>query len=299
MTPINAIDDGTESVGWDGKLLCRIQRWSDNPREHPLPNHSVAQVEPNVFSRYATYALQSVLISFADSNLLSSLQNETTSLILGQQRIYPEENNTYAVRHLSSGYTEIEAFAPGLELGETNLIPIQGFERGFTRWTHRSLFKAAGMTNVLLLAEYNRFSPIRGKLIQNRAVTAQISFHPTSRESSTFRPIITEKTINVLDYSSRNEILPWTKGMVDWYCQYKFTNQNWDFDSNYIYSQVAQFKTNLSLMNGYPKDMLAKANTIYAYQSSPAFQSHRTMFICFFIGFSILSAAIFRFKMQR
>ncbi len=295
LTPIKSVDDGTESVGWDGKLLCLIQRWSDNPHEHPLPNHSLAYVEPSVFSRYAGFALQSVLTAFADSNLLSDLEKGQIPVILGVQRIYPEENNTYKVRHLSSGYTEIEAFSPGLELGEAGLVPVKGLEQGFTRWTHRSNFAVADRTNGFgeLYVEYNRFSPIGGKLVQNRTVTGKISFQSKNQEVSAFRPAITENSLTVLDYSSRYEILPWTKGIVDWCCQYKLSNQSWNFDTNYINAQVAQLKTNMISMNGYPKERLAKANTLSAYQAPPKWGAHRVITLCFLIVFSVLSAGAF------
>jgi hypothetical protein len=301
LTPIKTLDDTAESVGWDGKLLCLIQRWSDIPHTNLLRTNSLAHVEPSVFSRFATPALQSVLTAFADSNLLSSLENGQIKVILGDRRVYPEENNIYRVRHLSSGYTEIEAFSPGLELGKEGLVPVKGLEEGFTRWTHRSIFTADSATNGLreLLVEYNRFSPINGKLVQNRAVTGRISLRSENQEVSVFRPAITEKSLTVLDYSSRNELLPWTKGAVDWCCQYKFNSRNWDFDTNFINAQVAQVKTNMILTGGYPKDLLAKANTLSAYQAPSIAESHRVITLCVLIGFTVLSAGVFWFGLRR
>lgn len=305
LTPAKSSADVAESAGWDGELLCLIQRWSNpqkwsnGPQTSLLRTNSLAYVEPSVFSRYASFALQPILVAFADSNLLSNLEKGQIPAILGNMRVYPEENNIYAVRRLSSGYTEIEAFSPGLKLGTTNLVPIPGFERGFTRWTHRSIFTASNTTNVTLSVEYNRFSPINGKLVQNRTVTAQISFCTTNQEKSSFRPIITENSIVVQDCSSRYEILPWTKGAVEWICQYEFTNKNWDFDTNSINAQLAQFKTNMILMGGYPKDLLAKANTIYEYRASPTLQSHRIITLSVLIGFSVLSAIALWFSSRR
>jgi hypothetical protein len=306
LTPIRSMDDGAESVGWDGKLLCLIQRWSDSPhvdalRTNSLRTNVLAHVEPSVFSRYATFALQSVLIAFADSNLLSSLEKGQIPVILGPMRVYPEENNTYKVRHLSSGYTEIEAFSPGLELGESGLVPVKGLEQGFTRWTHRSNFTADGATDTLqeFFVEYNRFSPVRGKLVQNRAVTGKIVLRSENHEASVFRPAISEKTLTVLDYSSRYELLPWTKGIVDWCCKYEFNSQNWNFDTNYINAQVAQLKANMISMNGYPKERLAKANTLAAYNAPPLLESHRVIILCVLIGFSVLSFGAFWFGSRR
>jgi hypothetical protein len=242
-----------------------------------------------------------VLIAFADSNLLSSLEDGKTPVILGVQRVYPEENNTYKVRHLSSGYVEIEAFSPGLELGNTGLVPVPGFEQGFTRWTHRSNFAVTSGTNAgeELSVEYSRFAPISGKLVQNRAVTGKISFHSENQKMLGFRPAIVEKSINVFDYSMRYELLPWTKGIADWYVLYKFNNQSWDFDTNYINAQVAQVETNMIYANGYPKELLAKANTLSVYQALPKWVSHRVIILCVLIGFSVLSAGMFWFGSRR
>ncbi|HEY5298226.1 MAG TPA: hypothetical protein VIK59_09890 [Verrucomicrobiae bacterium] len=301
LTPLKTINDNAESVGWDGKLLYLIQRWSDikNVNASALRTNSLAFVEPSVFSHRASFALQSVLSAFADSNLLSSLENGKISVILGEQRIYPEENNTYKVKHLSSCNTEIEAFSPGLELGEKGLVPVRGFEQGFKRWTQRSNFTNVDSTNILLLTEYNRFSPVSAKLVQDRAVTAKISFHSENQDRSVFFPAITEKSLTVLDYSSRYEILPWTKGTVEWYCRYKLTNQNWDFDTNFISAQVRQFKTNMILMHGYPKDLLAKANTVSAYQALAKWQIRRAIILCVLIGFSVLCAGMLWFGLRQ
>jgi len=296
LTPGQTLDDTAESVGWDGNLLCLIQRWSAIPHNPgALRTNSLAYVEPNVFSRYASMPLQAVLIAFADSNLVSKLGQGQLPVILGWKRVYPEENNTYKVTHPAAGATEITASSPGLELGRTGLVPIGGLEQGFTRWTHRSSFTLADQPDGpgSLAIEYNRFSPVNGKLVQNRAVKGRITFQRENQPVAAFRPVITESSLTVMDYSCRYDIFQWTKGLSYWSCQYKLDRRGWNFDTNYIMSQVAQLKGNLAAMNGYPKALSDKANTLAVYAPVPVWGSQRIITICVLIAFSVFSAVAF------
>jgi hypothetical protein len=293
LVPIKSIVDVAESVGWDGKVLRLIARWSDIPNETSSRTNSIAYIEPTVFSRYSSYSLQSILVAFADSNSISNLEKGLTPVILGPMRTYPEEYNTYQVKHQTSGYTEIEATSPGLELGLSGLVPIKGFEQGFTRWTHRSNFAdVIGLTNGIreFFVEYNRYSPVNKKLIQIRAVTGKFVLQQENQDDVVFRPKITEQKLTVKDYSSRFELDSWTKGAADWCCFYDLANQNWNFDTNKVRAQVSQVKENMKERGGYPKDLLAVANTVYAYKSRPAWGIHRIAIICFMVGFSIFTA---------
>lgn len=290
VMPINAEDDIAESAAWDGENLYLIQRWHDARRMGLPRDKSLGFVEPNVFSRWATEALVSVLIAFADSNALTHLQDGQFPVNLGPRRLYPEENNTYTVRRLESGLVEIEAHCPGLELGSTDLIPIFGFDKGFLRWKHSSnLGSVSGAKgSIEEVVNYDRFAPMKGQLIQERKVTARILFDSEPEKPLVFRPTITESSLTVLDYSARVELFPYTKGIIDWFHQYELTNRIWNYDTNLVSKTIADVKTLLAKENGPPKELIKKSNSIYAYESSPSWGKRRIMIVGILIIISIL-----------
>jgi len=42
-------------------------------------------------------------MAFADTNILASMRQGGELIILGERRLYPEENNTYEINQLPSG----------------------------------------------------------------------------------------------------------------------------------------------------------------------------------------------------
>jgi hypothetical protein len=249
LVPIKTQDEIAESAGWDGNDLFLIQRW---PKSKGLPRtESLGFIEPTVFSRYATPALTSVLSAFADSNELSRLKSGGEIVILNTYRSYPEESNTFTVGYLSSGGIQVTAQCPGLKFDMTGkLLPVQGFEHGFTRWTFTSNLKG---TNALL-TEYNRFDPDQEKLVQTRKVISEISFEGENAGASGFQPEIKENRLVVFDYSQRQTLLQfYREGLTDQNHTYYLTNHLWNFD---FYSNIVardfQFKKMKLRTNGIP-----------------------------------------------
>ncbi|MGA9777508.1 MAG: hypothetical protein WBS33_04490, partial [Verrucomicrobiia bacterium] len=121
-----------ESAGWDGKLLRIVQNFSDKPGPGQPRNRWLGTVEPNVFSRHATPATTSILMAFADTNILARMRQGRVLIILGERRLYPEENNTYEIKEFPSGGLEIRATCPGQKVARGGNTPIPGFEHGFT-----------------------------------------------------------------------------------------------------------------------------------------------------------------------
>jgi hypothetical protein len=302
-TPIKTMDDVAESAGWDGNLLCLIQRGSPIPHNNGAPRtNCIGYVEPNVFSYYATYGLSAVLTSFADSNQLADLEQKKMPVILGRLRIYPEENNTYKVTHSDLNSTEIEAICPGLRPGRIGLEPIPGFEQGFTRWKFKSSLVPTNGTWILS-AQYDeplaKLIKPTTKQLQDRAVTVEIFFQPETQAVTSFRPPITEQRLGVMDYSARKDFFPWTKGQFDWHCDYYLTNQQWDFPTAYIKAEEADMQKHFVYWNGLPQDMLDWVNTGKSTHALPPFGERRILIISGFVGFSIISAALFWFVTRR
>jgi hypothetical protein len=254
LTPINASDNIAESVGWDGEFLRIIQRFPDLPGNNQPRDRSLAFVEPDVFSRYATHALACVLLAFADSNMLTRIEAGQELVILGNERRYPEEDNSYTVRRGPSGDVEITALCSGQEIGPSGKLPLEGFQDGFTRWTHKSSMTSAhGTEPDTLVAEYNRYKPLKGKLIQERLVTAKIIFGLDQTPASDFRPTISENSLTVMDYSGRSQLFPLNKGIVDQNYTYTLTNKAWDFDRTVIVASFADRKARFA--QGIPKEL--------------------------------------------
>jgi len=252
LVPVNTRDDITESAGWDGNDLFLIQRW---PESKGLPRtHSIGYIEPTVFSRYATPALTSVLSAFADSNELSRLESGNEIVILNSWCSYPEESNTFTVGYLPSGGIQVTARCPGLKIDKTGMLPVEGFEHGFTRWTFTSNPKGPNA----LLTEYDRFDPQQGKLVQTREVTSEILLEKEDAGARGFQPEITENSLTVADYSQRQTLFQFDKeGLTDQNRSYEVTNHLWNFvdNSNITATDFAKREVYLT-KHGIPKELL-------------------------------------------
>jgi hypothetical protein len=304
ITPVNKLEATAESVGWDGKLLCDIQRWSPSPKNGAPRTNAFAFVEPGVFSHYASYCCSPVLMALADSNQLLNLEQKKSPVIIGARRIYAEENNTYKIAYprTNSNSTEIDAFCPGIQPGPSGLEPIPGFEKGFTRWKFKSSIES---TNELdgswkLTLKYSEFAarllkPANDRQQQTRSVNAEILFQPEARQPSSFRPLIIEQQLPVQDNSKRNDLLPWTKGQFDWRCDYVFKNQQWDFPTNYINAEASNTIVVFGLSHGLPKELSAWVNTSKYQHAYPLVGRRRILIICGLVGISTISAALFWF----
>jgi hypothetical protein len=228
-------DNIAESAGWDGDLLRLIQRY---PKTHGTMarTESLGKVEPTVYSRYATHAFVPMLLACADTNALEFVNSGTNIIILGNLRDFPEENDTFEVNYRSNG-VDIKAVCHGGE--EMNsmgvMVPVQGFENGFTRWTFASDLKMSDPNGGLLLVQYERFYPGNGKLHQQRKVTGKIQLTRDTESISTFTPTIEETNLLVNDYRYRAMLYPLSKGVVDQYSAYYLTNHSWECDTNRMY----------------------------------------------------------------
>jgi len=294
LMPVKTEDEIAESAGWDGESLYLIQRFPDFPGKGEPRDKSLGFVEPSVFSRYATHALTSVLLALTSSNALAGLETGQDVVVLGGERKYPEENNAYKVSYLSSGDVEIEALCPGHEIGPMGTVPIEGFDGGFTRWTHKSNLTGISGTNDpgVLLVEYKRFMPLKGKLVRGRVVTGKILFRPEDRAVSEFRPIITEDNLSVMDYSCRSQLFPVNKGLMDQNYLYRLTNHLWNFDRNIIVADFAKRKAWL-VAHGVPKEMKDEP------QNVQPLRGRRIVIICGLFTISALSAVALWFGSRR
>jgi thiol-disulfide isomerase/thioredoxin len=248
LVPIKTQDEIAESAGWDGNDLFLIQRW---PKSKGLPRtKSIGYIEPTVFSRYAEPALISVLGAFADSNELSHLVSGSEIVILDTWREYPEESNTFTVVYLPSGGIQVTARCPGLKVDKTGMLPVEGFEHGFTRWTFTSNLKGPNE----LLTEYDRFDPQQGKLVQIRKVTSEMLFEKEDASAHSFQPEIPENSLTVCDYSQRQTLFQFYKeGLFDQSHIYALTNHSWNFDyysnidaTDFAYRKVSLTKRGVS-----------------------------------------------------
>jgi hypothetical protein len=280
LTPIKSLDNIAESVGWDGESLYLIQRFPDMPGGQKR-DRSLARIEPTVFSRYATDALISLLLGFADSNALEQLEGGKDIYILGEERKYPEEDNVFTVRHTANA-VEIEATCPArkVELDGTT-TPIKGFADHFTRWTHTSdLGPIVGTSHAKFHAEYKRFAPSNGKLFMGRHVKSEIVFDREEKTVTNFRPEIPETNLMVLDYSCRPMMYPLSRGLVDQDYRYTLTNHVWDFDRKVVVADFAAKKARFAQGNlpSMLNDTVREANS---YNSSSAKRRKFVLFAVF------------------
>ena len=169
--------------------------------------------------------------------------------------------------HLPSGGIQITAHCPGLKIDPTgNMVPIEGFEHGFTRWTFTSNLKGPNK----LLTEYDRFEPEEGKLVQIRKVTSEILLEREDAAARSFQPEIPENNLTVFDYSQRQTLFQFYKeGLFDQNHTYTLTNHSWNFDyySNIVARDFAQRKVSLT-KHGIPKDSLNKSSNAAQLESA-------------------------------
>jgi hypothetical protein len=286
MNPVKSEDEIAETAGWDGEFFYMIDRFPKFPGKGLPRDKALGYVEPSVFSRYATHALASVLLAFADDNQLSRLEKGQDLVILGDVRDYPEESNTYSVTHLSNGGVHIEALCPGLEVVATGAkVPIPEFPKGFTRWTYESNLTGFDQENNSgeLSVQYRRFIPVRGKLVQKRAVSGKILFS-RGEAVADFLPRITQDALTVLDYGNRPQLAPLYKtlGFADQNYMYKLTNHVWNFDRNVI---TAQFERRKAWLGSHK--LTVAALDIHS-DRLPVQRSHRTVIIICVVVLSLL-----------
>ncbi len=227
-----------ESAGWDGKLLRVVQNFPDKPGPGQPRDRWLGTVEPNVFSRHATLATTSILMAFADTNILASMSQGGELIILGELRLYPEENNTYEINQLPSGGLEIRATCPGQIVARGGNIPIPGFDHGFTRWIYHSIVDKPDSPKPIdsfkLKTEFEQFRPVNGHLLTEHHITANLDFTKSEAKVTNFRPEITLDAIQVRDCSGRPLLFPLNKGYADQVYIYTLTNHVWDFDQERI-----------------------------------------------------------------
>jgi hypothetical protein len=294
LVPIKTQDDIAESAGWDGSDLFLIKR---QPDIEGLRTNSTGFVEPTIFSRYATPALTSVLSAFADSNDLSRLESGSQVVILHIRREYPEERNTYTVEHLPLGGIHITAHCPGLKIDNITgkMLPIEGFEHGFTRWTFTSNLKGANT----LVTEYDRFDPEQGKLVQIRKVIGEIVLEKEDAGPSSFQPAVPENSLTVFDYSQRQALSRFYKaGLFDQNHIYTLTNHLWNFGywSNVVARDFAYRKIQL-VTKGIPKDLVDIPPNYH--HLSPLVEKHRAVIVCGLIAISVLFALAIWFSSHK
>jgi hypothetical protein len=251
-----------ESAGWDGKLLRVVQNFSDKPGPGQPRSRWLGTVEPNVFSRHATPATTSILMAFADTNILASMRQGGELIILGERRLYPEENNTYEIKEFPSGGLEIQATCPGQKVARGGNTPISGLEHGFTRWTYHSIVdkpdSPKSIDSFKLKTEFEQFRPVNGRLLTEHHITGNLDFEKSEAKVTNFWPEISQDAMQVWDYSMRPLIYPLNKGAVDQACVYTLTNHIWNFSQELkelITNRAKDFKA-LVLREGIPPKSL-------------------------------------------
>lgn len=227
-----------ESAGWDGKLLRVVQNFPDKPGPGQPRERWLGIVEPNVFTRHASIATASILMAFADTKILASMRQGGELIILGQRRLYPEEDNTYEINQLPSGGLEIRATCPGQINPRGGSIPFPGFEHGFPRWTYRSIVDKPDSPKPIdsfnLKTEFAQFRPAGSQLITVRNITGNLDFKKSETKVKEFRPEITQDALQVWDYSGRPLLFPLNKGYAEQMYMYTLTNHVWNFDQELI-----------------------------------------------------------------
>ncbi|MEI8288540.1 MAG: hypothetical protein WCH99_03650 [Verrucomicrobiota bacterium] len=295
MTPHGAEDDIAESVGKDGNFIYLIQRYSKLGKKDALRTESLAVVEPTVFSRYASHALVSVLMAFADTNDLGCLTSGKDIFLLGNIRRYPEENNTFAVKRRPDGLDIVATCYGGEERRPEGMVPIQRFDNGFKRWIYESRLAMADPTNGTVSIDYERFYPYKGKLFLEHRVTGKIILKPENKILSSFNPRVNEDILLVRDYRYRAVLFPLSKGITDQCYFYFLTNHSWDIDTSQIYSHMQQLREVLSRpseKNDAGFQARLKDEPLKSIHKNKIKSSHRILILIamagFFVGFPIV-----------
>lgn len=286
LVPISTQDNIAESVGWDGGFLRLIQRFPSTPGGR-FRDSSVGFVEPSVFSRYASDALTSVLLAFAGSNSIEQLTEGNDFVVLGVDRLYPEEDNTYEIKHVGKLGIEMAALCPAEKVTRAGRTPIAGFENRFLRWSFRSTFIDWTATNSgLLEVEYKRFKPLegsKGRLLCVRHVSGKIIFQKDPFQIAAFHPNISEDDLRVLDYSYRHELFPLSKGISDQCYPYVLTNHAWDFDTNIV---AASFLERRAVLAGHvPAELRDVVQPVIA---EPLRKGRRSIIVVGLIAISVV-----------
>lgn len=262
VTPIKTEDDVAESVGWDGVKFRMIQRYPSERGIGKPRDGALARVESSVFSHYATPPTTALLLALAGKGALTYLQSGQEAVIFGAERICPEEENKYTVQYDNEGGVTITAMTPGRMFDGNTEELLPDFKDGFTRWVFAC--RAPGLRtgksdaeNIYLTVDYRRFIPESTKLFMFRHVTGKIYATQalSHKVSADFRPEIREASLRVWDHSTRRELFPLLKGIVDYQYGYKLTERNWSFDESAMRQAVEKMKANLG-QKGLPKGYL-------------------------------------------
>ncbi len=289
--PQKSMQNVWESAGWDGKLLRVVQNFPDKPGPGQPRSRWLGIVEPNVFSRHATLATTSILMAFADTNILARMRQGRVLIILGERRLYPEENNTYEIKEFPSGGLEIRATCPGQKVARGGNTPIPGFEHGFTRWTYHSIVDKPDSPKPIdsfnLKTEFEQFRPADGRVLTEHHITGNLDFEKSEAKVTNFWPEISQDAMQVWDYSMRPLIYPLNKGAVDQACVYTLTNHMWNFSQELkelITNRAKDFKE-LVLREGIPPQSVDVEDQV---SYAPANSGHRRVGVL--AGLGIISA---------
>jgi hypothetical protein len=262
-----------ESAGWDGKLLRVVQNFSDKPWPGQPRSRWLGVVEPNVFSRHATLATTSILMAFADTDILASMRQGGELIILGERRLYPEEDNTYEINQLPSGGLEIQATCPGQKVARGGNIPIPGFDHGFKRWIYHSIVaksdSAGAVDSFKLKTELEQFRPVNGRLLTEHHITGNLDFTKFEAKITSFRPEISQDAMQVLDFSGRPLLYPLNKGFVDQAYTYTLTNHIWNFDQELINHNAMDIRALLAKGGMSPKSLDVENPVVNAPKPNP------------------------------
>ena len=294
VIPVKTDDEIAESVAWDGERLRLIQRFPEEPHKGLPRDRSLAYVERSIFSRYATHPALAAMVTLAGTNSVQYLLSGQEPIILAGARVFPEEQNTYSVTFTTNGLRVLEAHTPGREItdsGEERLIP--GFKDGFLRW--KFVWGApdpmtGGSAGINLPFEYRRFFPSGSKLFEYRTVKGALTLHPEGRVVSDFKPRITESRLKVLDYSSRKDFYPFTKGLSDSAYGYELTNLAWNFDEGKISAWASEVTSGWAI-KGVPENF-EETRTVSAHDTT----KRGVAFWCLVAIFLSLPAVLWQLK---
>lgn len=298
VTPIKTSDEVAESVAWDGERMRLILRYPEMPGEGQPRDQSFAYVEASIFARFAMHPTLAAMVALADTNSLKYLESGQEPIILGGDRMNPEEENTYQLKFAADGSTSIAAHTPGRRVKDSGEEePIPGVQDGFTKWE----FEAGAPVQhddptrrITLPFEYRRYYPSNAKLVQFRTVTGSLILQPAERMISDFKPKITEPRLRVLDLSTRREFFSFTKGKADHGYGYELTNRLWDHDEKLIGEWALEIKAGWIAKGFVPNNVVERR--IYV----PHFkEKRRTAFWILMAFFFTVPVALWQFNRRQ
>lgn len=240
LLPEQTSDEIEEHIGWSGECLYILNRFPEALRKNLPKNHSLAYLEPVVYSRYATAEGKALAMALAGHEAAQSLTNkESPPIMLTDLRMYPEEASNYWMEYVRRFEWAAKCICPAIEIGPkgtTNALA-DVYRNGFLRWEFSCRVEETNESSIKVTFERRGYHPKPKPMKPRHAGDLQLSgvimgsltiFADSTVTQENVLPVIREDSLTALDFRQRKAFAAAHGGYErDYFVKTTITNRQW------------------------------------------------------------------------